>query len=315
MQTFLSSVQGVLTIVFILVLGYYLAKIGWFDKMTSDLFAKIVVNISLPLNMIVNISTTFSKEKLIHSVRALLIPFLSILLSYFIAYILAEIFKVKKGRKGVFIAIFSLSNSIFVGLPMSQALFGEVATPYTLLYYMANTTIWWTLGVYGIVRDVTEKEQKILDLDTIKRIFNPPLLGFIMGVIFVFANISLPKFIFESFKMIGNLTTPLSIFYVGIVIYEMGFDKFKLDKDTFMIFIGRFLVTPALAWLLSLFIPIPQLMRDVFIIMSAMPVMVNSAIIARVYGADYEFATSMITYTTIFSVIIMPFLMVLIKVI
>ncbi|MGH2332460.1 AEC family transporter [Thermoanaerobacter mathranii] len=315
MQTFLSSVQGVLTIVFILVLGYYLAKIGWFDKMTSDLFAKIVVNISLPLNMIVNISTTFSKEKLIHSVRALLIPFLSILLSYFIAYILAEIFKVKKGRKGVFIAIFSLSNSIFVGLPMSQALFGEVATPYTLLYYMANTTIWWTLGVYGIVRDVTEKEQKILDLDTIKRIFNPPLLGFIMGVIFVFANISLPKFIFESFKMIGNLTTPLSIFYVGIVIYEMGFDKFKLDKDAFMIFIGRFLVTPAIAWLLSLFIPIPQLMRDVFIIMSAMPVMVNSAIIARVYGADYEFATSMITYTTIFSVIIMPFLMVLIKVI
>ncbi|ADD02973.1 Auxin Efflux Carrier [Thermoanaerobacter italicus Ab9] len=315
MQTFLSSVQGVLTIVFILVLGYYLAKIGWFDKMTSDLFAKIVVNISLPLNMIVNISTTFSKEKLIHSVRALLIPFLSILLSYFIAYILAEIFKVKKGRKGVFIAIFSLSNSIFVGLPMSQALFGEVATPYTLLYYMANTTIWWTLGVYGIVRDVTEKEQKILDLDTIKRIFNPPLLGFIMGVIFVFANISLPKFIFESFKIIGNLTTPLSIFYVGIVIYEMGFDKFKLDKDAFMIFIGRFLVTPALAWLLSLFIPIPQLMRDVFIIMSAMPVMVNSSVIARVYGADYEFATSMITYTTIFSVIIMPFLMVLIKVI
>lgn len=180
---------------------------------------------------------------------------------------------------------------------------------------MANTTIWWTLGVYGIVRDVNGKEQKILNLDTIKRIFNPPLLGFIIGVIFVFANISLPKFIFESFRMIGNLTTPLSIFYIGIVIYEMGFDKFKLDKDAFMVFIGRFLVTPALVWILDLFIPIPKLMRDVFIIMSAMPVMVNSSIIARVYKADYEFATSMITYTTIFSVVIMPFLMVLIKVI
>jgi hypothetical protein len=82
-----------------------------------------------------------------------------------------------------------------------------------------------------------------------------------------------------------------------------------------MVFIGRFLVTPALVWILDLFIPIPKLMRDVFIIMSAMPVMVNSSIIARVYKADYEFATSMITYTTIFSVVIMPFLMVLIKVI
>lgn len=31
-------------------------------------------------------------------------------------------------------------------------------------------------------------------------------------------------------------------------------------------------------------------MRDVFIIMLAMPVMVNSAIVARIYGGDYEFA-------------------------
>ncbi|ADD01618.1 Auxin Efflux Carrier [Thermoanaerobacter italicus Ab9] len=315
MQTFLSSVQGVLTIVFMLALGYYLAKVGWFDRTISDLFAKLVVNISLPLSMIVNITSTFSKKQLERSGRGLLISFLSILISYLIAYILAEIFKVKRERKGVFTAIFSLSNSIFVGLPMSQALFGEVATPYTLLYYMANTTIWWTLGVYGISCDTNGKGQKIFTSDMLKKIFNPSLLGFIIGVIFVFGNIRLPTFIFDSFKMIGGLTTPLSIFYVGITIYEMSFDKFKLDKDALMVFIGRFLVTPALVWILDLFIPIPKLMRDVFIIMSAMPVMVNSAIIARVYGADYEFATSMITYTTILSVIIMPFLMVLIKIV
>ncbi|EMT38521.1 hypothetical protein SAMN04244560_01545 [Thermoanaerobacter thermohydrosulfuricus] len=315
METFFSAVQGVLIIVFILVLGYYLSKIGWFDKSTSDLFAKLVINVSLPLNMIVNISTTFSKEQLEHSVRGLLIPFLSILLSYIVAYIFAETFKIKKGRKGVFVVIFSLSNTIFVGLPMAQALFGDIATPYALLYYMANTTILWTLGVYSVIRDVNGKERNVVNWDTIKRIFNPPLLGFIIGVIFVLANISLPKFLFESFRMIGNLTTPLSIFYIGIVIHEMGFDKFKLDKDAILVFIGRFLITPALVLLLNIFIPVPKLMRDVFVIMSAMPVLVNSAIIARVYGADYEFATSMITYTTILSVIIMPFYMVLLRII
>ncbi|ABY91680.1 MAG: AEC family transporter [Thermoanaerobacter sp.] len=315
METFFSAVQGVLIIVFILALGYYLSKIGWFDKSTSDLFAKLVINVSLPLNMIVNISTTFSKEQLEHSVRGLLIPFLSILLSYIVAYIFAETFKIKKGRKGVFVVIFSLSNTIFVGLPMAQALFGDIATPYALLYYMANTTILWTLGVYSVIRDVNGKERNVENWDTIKRIFNPPLLGFIIGVIFVLANISLPKFLFESFRMIGNLTTPLSIFYIGIVIHEMGFDKFKLNKDVALVFIGRFLITPALVLLLNIFIPVPKLMRDVFVIMSAMPVLVNSAIIARVYGADYEFATSMITYTTISSVVIMPFLMVLLRVI
>jgi len=95
--------------------------------------------------------------------------------------------------------------------------------------------------------------------------------------------------------------------------YHMGFEKFKLDKDAILTFLGRFLITPVLVIILEFFIPIPKLMRDVFIIMSAMPVMVNSSIVARMYGGDYEFAVSMITYTTLFSVVIMPLYMVLLS--
>jgi predicted permease len=315
LHTFVNAIQGVLVILFVLMLGYFLAKYRWFDSKVSDLFAKVVVNVSLPLYMIVNLTSTFTKNELEHSARGLLIPFLSILLSYSMAVIIARVANVKVHRRGLFAAIFSLSNSIFVGLPMSLALFGDVATPYTLLYYMANTTIWWTLGVYGIIKDNREEKQNVLSIDTLKRIFNPPLIGFLIGVGLVLLQIKLPKFIFDSFKMVGGLTTPLSIFCVGITMYKMGFKNFRLDKDSILVFAGRFLITPFITWLLSHFIPVSKLMRDVFIIMSAMPVMVNSAIISRVYNGDYEFATAMITYSTVFSVVIMPFLMVLIKII
>lgn len=174
MQVFLSSVQEVLIIVFILSLGYNLAEIKWFDDKTSDLFVKLVLNIFLPFNIIVNISSTFTKEELINYGKRLLIPFFSILLSYIIAYILAEIFKVERKRKGVFMATFSFSNSVFVGLPMSRALFGEVATPYILMYYTANTMLWRTLGAYGIACDASEKkEEGIFTLNILKRIFIP----------------------------------------------------------------------------------------------------------------------------------------------
>ncbi len=313
MEAFLSALQGVLEIVLVISIGYYFSYKGWFDEKIADLFAKIVLNISLPLNIIVNISSFFTRDDLINSFKGLIIPFLSILLSYFIGYLLAKIFRIREERKGIFSGIFSLSNSIFIGLPLSQALFGEIATPYTLLYYMANTTIWWTLGVYGITLDTQKKEGKTFD--TIKNIFNPSFLGFLFGVLLILLSIKLPKFIFEGFRLVGNLTIPLSLFYIGIIIYEMGFTKFNIEKDTILIFLGRFFVTPALVIILNFFLPIPKLMRDIFIIMSAMPAMVNSAIVARVYGGDYEFAVKMITYTTILSIIIMPFLMVLIRII
>lgn len=313
MRVFFSALQGVLEIVIIIAIGYLLTHKRWFEEKTADLFAKIVLNLSLPLGMIVNISSFFTKNDLINSAKGLIIPFLSILISYFLGYFLALIFKTKKGRRGLLAGIFSLSNSIFIGLPMSQALFGEIATPYTLLYYMANTTIWWSLGVYGIILDTQEKKEKIFNIETLKRILNPPFLGFLVGVGIVIMDFKLPKFLFDSFKLIGNLTTPLSLFYVSIIMYNMGFEKFKLDKDAILTFLGRFLITPVLVILLEFFIPTPKLMRDVFVIMSAMPVMVNSAIVARIYGGDYEFAVSMITYTTLFSIIIMPLYMVLLS--
>lgn len=313
MEIFFSALQGVLEVIIIILVGYYLSRKGWFNNTTADLFARIVLNISLPLNIIVNITSFFTKEELLNSIKGLIIPFLSILLSYFIGYLLSKIFNIKKERRGLFSGIFSLSNSIFIGLPMSQALFGEIATPYTLLYYMANTTIWWTLGVYGIALDTQKREEKIWK--NIKRIFNPPFLGFLFGVIFLFINIKIPKFLLESFRLIGNLTISLSLFYIGIIIYEMGFKKFKIEKDTILIFLGRFIITPLIVILLNFLIPLPKLMRDVFIIMSAMPAMVNSAIVARIYGGDYEFSVKMITYTTLLSIIIMPFFMVLIKMI
>ncbi len=313
MRIFLSALQGVLEIVIIIATGYILTRKRWFEEKTADLFAKIVLNLSLPLGMIVNISSFFTKNDLINSAKGLIIPFLSILISYLLGYILALIFKTKKGRRGLLAGIFSLSNSIFIGLPMSQVLFGEVAIPYTLLYYIANTTIWWSIGVYGIILDTQQKKEKIFNIETLKRILNPPFLGLLVGVGTVIMDFKLPKFLFDSFKLIGNLTTPLSLFYVSIIMYNMGFEKFKLDKDAILTFLGRFLITPALVILLEFFIPIPKLMRDVFIIMSAMPVMVNSAIVARMYGGDYEFAVSMITYTTLFSIIIMPLYMVLLS--
>lgn len=313
MEIFFSALQGVLEVIIIISVGYCLSRKGWFNNTTADLFARIVLNISLPLNIIVNITSFFTKEELLNSIKGLIIPFLSILLSYFIGYLLSKIFNIKKERRGLFSGIFSLSNSIFIGLPMSQALFGEIATPYTLLYYMANTTIWWTLGVYGIALDTQKREEKIWK--NIKRIFNPPFLGFLFGVIFLFINIKIPKFLLESFRLIGNLTISLSLFYIGIIIYEMGFKKFKIEKDTILIFLGRFIITPLIVILLNFLIPLPKLMRDVFIIMSAMPAMVNSAIVARIYGGDYEFSVKMITYTTLLSIIIMPFFMVLIKMI
>jgi len=179
---------------------------------------------------------------------------------------------------------------------------------------MANTVLWWTIGVYCIAIDSeTDFKKTGFWKGALKRIMSPPLVALFVGITLILLNVKLPDFLMKSMELIGDITTPLSLFYVGIVIYNMEKEKLRFSKETVLVLLGRFLIAPALIYLMALFIDVPRIMRDVFIVMSGMPVMVNSSIVSRVYGADYEFATSMITYSTIFSIIVIPALMVLIN--
>jgi auxin efflux carrier (AEC) len=302
----LNAAQSILSIVVMIGIGYILAGKGWFNEDTSKLFSKIVVNIALPALMISSLLGTFTRESLSQAGLGLLIPFMSIVISYLASVIIAKLIKIKPERKGTFQCMFFLSNTLFIGLPLNLALFGETSVPYVLYYYFSNSVIFWTLGVYLIRKDSGLNNSKIFSLDTLKKIFTPPLIGFITATLLIMLGIQLPSFIMDSCKYIGNLTTPLSMFFIGIVIKSINLKNLKFDKDMLWVIIGRFVAAPLITYILSEVFSVPSLMKSVFVIQAALPVMANTAIITREYNADYEYAAVMIALTTISSLVFIP---------
>lgn len=311
MEVILNALESILSIVAMIVLGYYLARRGLFGEGVSELFSRIVINVSLPAMMVSNLLTAFDRKNLYSAGRGIIIPFASMTICYLIASVITKLMKVKPKRKGIFQAMFFASNTVFIGMPVNLALFGEKSIPYVLFYYAANTTLFWTLGMYGISRD--KEEHKGQSINTAKMIFSPPFLGFLAGVIMVIMEIRLPGFIMDSCKYIGNLTTPLSLFFIGITFSTIDFKSIKPDKDMAALLFGRFVVSPLTVYILSLFIPVPSLMAKVFIIQSAMPVNVQSAIVSKAYNIDYQYATVMVTVSTVLSVIFIPVYMFLLN--
>lgn len=306
----LDSIQSILPIIIMIAVGYVLTRKGWFNTDTSNLFSKLVTSVALPPYMIYNIMSTYTKDKLIEAGPGLIVPFASIAAAYLLAMGISVVFGIKRQRRGAFRSMFALSNTIFVGLPICLALFGEQSTPYVLLYYIANTTIFWTIGVYGIGCDGQQTKTSIFNIDTIKRIFSPPLIAFILAVILVLLDVQLPHFIMDTCRYIGNLTTPMAMLFIGIVIATTGIKGVKIDADIIMLMAGRFIITPIITLLLSYFLPMPDLMRRVFVIMAAMPAMGQTPILCKSYDADYQYAAAAVTLTTIISMIAIPLYMV-----
>ena len=310
MDIFLRSISGILVILGVILVGFVIGEKGWFDDKSRGLLAKLVTQVALPCYMLYTITQRFTAADLLIMLPALRFPALSMVILLGIATAVARIFAVRQDRRGLFISMFFNSNTIFVGLPINQALFGDASIPYVLIYYMCNTTFFWTLGTYLIQRDGKGEAQ--FDLKTsLKKVFSPPLMGFLLGLVMVMLQIKLPAFLASDLQYLGNLTTPLSMIFIGLSVSHVGVKQLVLGKDQLLILLGRFLVAPLLMASIVYWLPLPSLMKQVFIIQSAMPVMTNAPVVARLYGADSDYAAVMVTETTLATMVVIPFLMLL----
>ena len=310
MDIFLRSISGILVILGMILVGFVIGEKGWFDDKSRGLLAKLVTQVALPCYMLYTITQRFTAADLLKMLPALRFPALSMVILLGIATAVAKIFAVRQDRQGLFISMFFNSNTIFVGLPINQALFGDASIPYVLIYYMCNTTFFWTLGTYLIQRDGEGEAQFDIRI-SLKKVFSPPLMGFLLGLVLVILHIKLPAFLASDLQYLGNLTTPLSMIFIGLSVSHVGVKQLVLGKDQLLILLGRFLVAPLLMASIVYWVPLPSLMKQVFIIQSAMPVMTNAPVVASLYGADSDYAAVMVTETTLATIVVIPILMLL----
>lgn len=308
MEAITHALQGILTVMILITVGFVLAKRGWFDLHSEVLIAKLVTQICLPAFMVANLTTTFTHAQLVSMSSGLAVPFLSMFLCYFIGKAVANILKVPRSRHGVFCSVFFTANSIFIGLPLCLALFGEKGAPYVMLYYIANTIAFWTIAVRDIAKDAG-LEAPLFSIGTLKAILSAPLVGFLVGIVLVMLDWQLPGPILASCHYIGNMVTPLAMIFVGIAINNSNWEDIHFDLELFAAMVGRFGVSPLCVLVLIPLFPLPVLMTHVFVMQAAMPAMTNTAIIAKAYGADYKYAAKLTVVSVFVAAIATPFYM------
>lgn len=311
----ISAYINIFFIFVLMFIGYILTYKQWFSNQIGDAFSKLILRIALPCNMFLTITKNFSRSEFLHLVGGMIIPLLSMLLTFVLSFAYRRIFHISPTRKEIFSTMFTFSNTIFIGLPINLAIFGEQAVPYVLLYYIVNTTLFWTLGIYFIARDNPQIEQATVSFHLVpilKKIFSPALLGFLLGLCMVLINVTVPDSLATFLAYLADLTTPLSMFVIGIIVYNVGIKNLMLHKDILGVLIGRYLISPLVVWSLGQWISVPPLMLSVFIIQSAMPVQNSVPILARSYEADQKFAASSLGYSVLLYLAYIPLLLKLI---
>lgn len=301
----LNGINSVGSIFIMIGIGFYLAKIGLLNQETNNLFSKLVMRVALPLMIISSLPQIFTLDELAGSYKGILIAFSSLLLTYAIAYVTSLVLKIDKRDRGVFCALFSICNTLMIGLPINISLFGEESTPYVLLYYIANLLIFWTIGVYNI-KKYSSKDKDLGMIGNIKNVFSPPLLGLIIGIILIVFKLELPLFLKTSFNYLGQLSTPLAMFFIGTVIYNINFKEIKMDISTIVILIGKFFISPLIMILLLSIFELPEPWESIFIVQASGPIITQIALVTDYYDVNSKYAAFMVGLSTIVYMFVLP---------
>ena len=303
---FVQTIISLLVIVIMVACGFFFARMQWITKETAPLLPMLVNRLALPTYMIWNFLNNFTKEDFYSLAGGLAVPYISMLISFIIGNFVVRFAGIERDREGVFQAGFFSSSAIFIGVPVCLALFGDKSIPYVLIYFLANASMFWTLGNYSINKSCSSDPSPILSWNTVRLVFSPPLISFILAVIFVLLGVTLPTFLMSSFKYLGSMVTPLSMLFIGYTLSTVKMSELKFGKDINLLLCGRFLVSPLLVILVARFIEIPYVMQQVFVVLSALPVMAQVPILASIYGADAKYAAVIVSLTTLLCLFVIP---------
>jgi len=319
-----TSIQSILTIVLIIALGYILQRKGWFDDKFGGTISNLLMKVALPANIFISVLDRLTLNKLISLSSGLVYGFGGVILGYIIAFIMVKVLKVRPGRRGTFINMFVNANTIFIGLPLNMALFGDKAMAYFLVYYVVNTVSTWTLGAFLMANDDPTKVKGESSANfNWKKLLPPPLLGFLVALVFLlfripFVHVPALSFAVNTLTYVGSLVTPLSLIYIGIVLAKAGLGSINFDKDTVFALIGRFVVAPALIVMLITIgahagFGMPGLEAKTLIVQASAPGLAVLPILADQAHGDVKYATNVVTTSTVLFAVVVPIVMMLVS--
>ena len=335
-MVFLTSLQSIIPIVLLISLGYFLKGQGMFNPTFSGNLSRFIMSVILPAGVFVSVLHHLHMSDLWNLRYGMLVVMLTYVIAYIVAFIMMKLLKVPKGRRGIFINMVVNDNCLFIGLPVQIALFGPEALPYFLLYYIGNTISVWLVGVFLIELDPLPNPDNGLGNKEIqggrksnvlnsgkaqkpkfdwKKLLPPPLLGFFTALIFLFFEIPLAPILHNTLNYLGDMVTPLSLIYIGIVLHDAGLKSMSLNKDSIGGIVGRFVISPIIMFCVIVAlqygagIVLEPIAIITFVVQSAGPVIAVLPIVANEAKSDLPFATGLVMISTILFVVVIPIIM------
>ncbi|MCL2096810.1 MAG: AEC family transporter, partial [Oscillospiraceae bacterium] len=298
--------EKVISLFLILFAGIIAGKTNIIGRESAKRFSSLLLNVTQPLLIITSFQIDFDAAKLKNGLTVLA---LSAAIHIFTAAAAFLIYKPIKKSRNVFEMSTVFCNCAFLGFPVLIIIFGEeLGVFYGAFYTMFFNIFIWTYGVYLVSRKDKKDKTKSgkINLPASKIFLNAGVIASVTGIVFFVSGIRMTPVLFDSAKLVGDMTFPLSMLIVGSLISEIKLKElFGRVRNYYYVFI-KLIFLPVFIAYVCVLLRLPPLLIYMGTVMTSMPGAANAAVFAEKYGADSKTASVIVGLSTLASVITIP---------
>ena len=243
---------------------------------------------------------SFATSRLLQSGVLIVIGIAVTAASFGLGILAANVLRIRGGAKSVAQFAVTFSNFSFMGYPVAQAFFGEEGLFLAAVYSVPLYVFVQSLGL-SLAEGPGDKRGFRLNY-----ILNAPLVGVVVGFALFLLQWSLPKPIDETIRLLGNVTTPMAMVLVGLVLTGKPLKTAFTDWKSYVIAALRLVVLPLLVFAALRLCGLDGQMAMLPAVITMMPVAANIVLMSAAYGRDVTDAARIVLLTTLFSVATIP---------
>ncbi len=300
----MESFLMVLPLALVMGLGLLFRRLGILGEGTVPRLNSILYWAALPALLFRSIlgvgSGIFSDPNLFWAVHV------TFLVAPAISLIMARAFTKDKKRNAVSVLSSIRSNNVFMGLAAVTIAMGQEGLEAVSLYLAVSllgfnliSITWAQIVLFGRVtfRSLVGNFFQLLK--------NPLIISCILGVACASLGLKkLPFWLDAAFKMVGDTGSGIALIAIGA---SLRFENLgQIFRSALRDSLFKLFIHPALVWVAFLVWPVNLLLRNAVVLVSAMPVAVNTFVIAQNMGMDPDYAGDVVALSTALSIVTLP---------
>ena len=300
-MVFEITLERMLAFFLILAVGFAAAKLRVIDEGYLPSLAKLITKILLPVMIFYSTCVSCTRQALFDNLAMVVLAAVFYALASLVLFLLARALRLPHDKDRVFQFCFIFGNTGFVGIPLLAAVFPETGLMYMMLFSIVDQLVFWTYGVWL----ATARDRQATRFSP-RALVTPNTVAIALALVFVLADIPLPRLASLALGTINNATSALCMMYLGALVCFSDVGAALRRPELYVGIAVKMVALPVAAGRLLALTPLPGDLVSALVIIMALPVMTVVPLVASQNGHEGEYATGITVATLVASIATIP---------